>query len=233
MKLWFIVWVSLVGLGSVAEAKAILEPQLFVPKGGAATPRVALTLDACSGLADKRILDALVENNISATVFVSARWLKRNPDAILKFKAHPELFEIENHGATHVPAIDVPLSIYGLKTAGSPQAVIDEVKGGEQAVTAAMGYAPKWFRGAGAVYTKSSMAEIEAMDQRIAGYSIAGDGGASYSAKRTSKTIAAAKDGDVILAHVNQPNKPAGAGVVEGILVLKAKGFTFVKLDQP
>ena len=47
------------------------------------------------------------------------------------------------------------------------------------------------------------------------------------------KRIAAAKDGDVIIAHVNQPDRPSGAGVVQGILALKAKGYLFVKLGAP
>ena len=233
MKLWVFILLSLIGLSGVARANGILEPRLTVAKGGTATPHVALTLDACSGLADERILSTLVEHKIPATIFVTARWLKRNPDKIALFKLHPELFEIENHGARHVPAVDVPMSIYGLSAAGSPQAVTDELKGGEDAVTAAMGYAPKWFRGAGAVYTKSSMLEIEHLHQRVAGYSIAGDGGAAYSSGRTAETISAATDGDVILAHVNQPRKPAGAGVVEGVLNLKARGFKFVRLDEP
>jgi len=232
MKFAVLVLMSLIGLGSTAQANGILEPVLNVAKGGAASPHVALTLDACSGLADQRILAALVEHKIPATVFVTARWLKRNPQSIALFKEHPDLFEIENHGARHIPTIDVPMTIYGLKAAGSPQAVIEEVKGGEQAVIANFGFETKWFRGAGAVYTKSSMNEIEALHQRIAGYSIAGDGGATYSTKRTVETISAAHDGDVILVHVNQPKKPAGAGVVEGIVNLKAKGFVFVKLDQ-
>ena len=233
MKFVGLVLTCLIGLGGFARANGILEPSLNVLKGGAGSPHVALTLDACSGLADQRILSALVEYKIPATIFVTARWLKRNPQFIAMFKANPDLFEIENHGARHIPTIDVPMTIYGLKAAGSPQAVIDEVKGGEQAIMTNFGHGPKWFRGAGAVYTKSSMAEIEGLNQKIAGYSIAGDGGATYSTRRTAETISAAQDGAVILVHVNQPNKPAGAGVVEGILNLKAKGFVFVKLDQP
>ena len=44
--------------------------------------------------------------------------------------------------------------------------------------------------------------------------------------------VAAAKDGDVIIAHINQPSRPAGAGVVQGILKLKENGFSFVRLDD-
>ncbi len=233
MKFIALFALCLIGLGNFAQANEVIEPRLTVARGGAAGPHVALTLDACTGLADQRILSALVEHKIPATVFVTARWLKRNPQTIALFKSHPELFEIENHGAKHVPTIDVPMVIYGLSVAGSPRAVEEEVKGGEKAVIDAFGEPPKWFRGAGAVYTKSSMAEIEGLNQKIAGYSIAGDGGASFTAQKTAATISAAHDGDVILAHVNQPNKPAGAGVVEGILKLQATGFTFVKLDQP
>ena len=34
----------------------------------------------------------------------------------------------------------------------------------------------------------------------------------------------------MIIAHINQPSHAAGAGVAEGILALKKKGFAFVLL---
>ena len=36
----------------------------------------------------------------------------------------------------------------------------------------------------------------------------------------------------MIIAHINQPKKPAGSGVVQGILALQAKGFSFVWLED-
>jgi hypothetical protein len=36
----------------------------------------------------------------------------------------------------------------------------------------------------------------------------------------------------VVIAHINQPRRPAGGGVAKGILDLKAKGYQFVKLDD-
>ncbi len=60
------------------EHPHFIEPKLFITKGGDATPQVALTLDACSGQTDQRILNALVENHIPATIFVTGRWLKHN-----------------------------------------------------------------------------------------------------------------------------------------------------------
>ena len=194
--------------------------------------RVALTFDACTGRLDDRILTALVDNKIKATIFVTARWLKRNHAAIATLNAHEDLFEIENHGAQHLPAVDVPGNVFGLAAAGSPDAVKTEVDYGAAAVVAIFDHRPKWFRGAGAEYTNSSMQLIQGMNMRIAGFSLLGDGGASWSAPHATKVVAGAKDGDVVIAHINQPTKPAGRGVVEGILKLKAEGFTFVTLNE-
>ena len=125
----------LLALPHAAEAAALIEPRLTIHPAARQQPHVALTLDACTGHADDRILSALVENRIPATVFVTARWLKRN--------------------------------------------------------------------------------------------------GAALSASGVEKRLARARDGDVIIAHVNHPEKPAGAGLVKGILSLKAKGYMFVKLGAP
>src|SRR4051794_28445996 len=83
----------------------LVEPVLRLTRS-AAGERVALTLDASSGRTDNRILSALVDNQIPATIFITARWLKRNGKALAILNAHPELFELENHGARHVPAVD-------------------------------------------------------------------------------------------------------------------------------
>ena len=215
-----------------AKAETLLEPHMTIAKGQYEGPRVALTFDACTGKVDERILNALINNNIPSTIFVTARWLKRNPKAIEEIKAHPELFEIENHGAKHLPAIDVPMTVFGLQSAGSPEALQTEIDGGALAVMTTFDVAPHWYRGAAALYTKSSENQIANMNFKLAGFSFSGDGGASFSEKKAAKTIAAAQDGDVIIAHINQPTKPAGAGVVEGILKLKAAGYLFLTLNE-
>ena len=217
---------------STCRAQPLLEPELRLSILPNLAPRVALTFDACSGKIDERILQTLISNKISATIFVTARWIKRNPQAIAEIKANADLFEIENHGAKHLPIIDFPIKVFGLEAAGSTEAVRAEIEGGAKAIETAFGSRPKWFRGATGLYSTSSEKTIANMDYKLAGYSVHGDGGASFSTRRTANTFSAAKDGDVIIAHINQPSKPAGAGVVEGILKLKAVGFTFVKLQD-
>lgn len=233
MKTFLAALLAVVSTGHAGfAATRLVEPQLRLERQEkGAPPRVALTFDACSGKTDERILSMLIDNHIPATIFVTARWMKRNAAAMAIFKAHPDLFEIENHGAMHIPAVDRPVSIYGIPAAGSPQAVEAEVAGGAAAI-AGQGVQPHWFRGATAKYSLSSIGQIRQLGFRIAGYSVNGDGGSLLGAAAAEKRIAAASDGDVIIAHINQPTHGAGAGVVKGILDLRAKGYTFVRLNE-
>lgn len=219
----------LAGLSGAAHSAALVEPVLHLPPSGHL--RVAVTLDACGGHTDSRILSALVDNNIPATIFVTGLWLKHNAEALAVMRSRPDLFELEDHGEKHVPAIDRATRVFGIKAAGSRKAVIAEVAGGAAAMVRAGAPAPKWFRGATAKYTGTSIALIHRLGLKVAGYSLNGDGGSLFGAGTAERRIAAAHDGDVIIAHINQPTHKAGAGVAKGLLDLKARGADFVKLD--
>ena len=215
-----------------APGKRLVEPTLHLQKLQGVAPRVALTLDACSGKVDHRVLDMLVEERIAATIFVTARWLKRNDEAVAILKAHPDLFELEDHGRDHLAAIDHEATVYGVKSVGSPEALALEVGGGADAMTADGIDKPHWFRGATAKYSPSAIELIESMGYRIAGYSLNADGGSLLGTKVTERRIAGARDGDVIIAHINQPSHAAGEGVAAGVLALKKRGFEFVLLKD-
>ena len=222
----------LAALASPAWAKiSLIEPHMHIVPVGAA-PEVALTLDACMGATDMRIVNALIDNAIPATIFATRRWLLRNQDVVSLMLKHPDLFEIEDHGAEHLPAVIGKIKPYGLTPAGTANGVFNEVIGGAQAVTAATSIAPHWYRGAAALYTQDAIDLVATMGFKIGGFSLNGDLGASASEKVADQRIASAKSGDVIISHVNQPTRAAGAGVVEGVLALKAKGFRFVRLED-
>ena len=194
--------------------------------------RVALTFDACMGNVDERILQTLLDNKIKATIFVTARWSKYNAKTIAILKANSDLFEIENHGAQHVVAVDYPAVVYNDVSAGSAEGVKEEVSGGAKAIEKNFGTTPQWFRGATAEYTQTSMALVKDMGFKLAGFTFSGDGGALFSPEHAARIIAQARDGDVILTHINQPRRAAGEGVAQGILRLKEQGFTFVTLNE-
>ena len=214
-----------------ARPSDLIEPHMhFVPPAGVL--QVAITLDACMGDVDLRILTTLISNAIPATIFATRRWLEHNPKIISVLLTHRDLFVVENHGAEHVPCVIGTEKPYGLTPAGTVDGVFAEVMGGQQAVSAAFGMAPKWFRDASALYTKDALGLIGTMGFLIGGFSLNGDIGASVSSEVAMTRIAAANSGDVIISHINQPMRPAGAGVAAGILALKARGFTFVHLDD-
>jgi hypothetical protein len=64
------------------------------------------------------------------------------------------------------------------------------------------------------------------------GYSLNADEGASLPAHSVAERIARATNGEEIVAHVNQPHRSSGAGVVAGVRELQRRGARFLRLDQ-
>ena len=220
--------------GSAACASdTLVEPRLQVDKAGhGARPRMALTLDACSGHTDFALLDALIARRIAATLFVTGQWIERNPQAIARIKEHRDLFEIGNHGGRHLAAIWGRSAPFGVKAAGSPEAVQDEVLSGERAIVSVFGKKPLWFRGATALYSAPAVPLIAKMGYAVAGYSLNGDAGASLSEGAVTQRLERAQNGDVILAHLNHPERPCGKGLFNGLSSLQSQGVDFVHLDN-
>ena len=197
----------------------------------AGQPGVWVTLDACSGAFDMRIARHLVERRIPASVFVTGLWLRQNPAGLDFLLANRDVFGIENHGALHVPPVLGPRPIFGIAPAGDLDAVRREVARGGEAVTQATGTAPRWYRGATGFYSAAALDEIRRMGFAVAGYSFSADAGASLPASGVAARVRAARDGDVLIAHVNHPERPSGAGLVAGLDELAEKGVRFARLD--
>ena len=198
---------------------------------GVAPRTVALTLDACGGAADMRIIQTLLDLSITATIFVTGLWLRGNAPALALLRSRPDLFTLENHGERHLPPVLGTRRVYGLPVAGTLEAVRHEVERGADLLAATGSPLPRWYRGAAALYSPEALALLQDMGVLIAGFSLSGDQGASLPAAQVARRIGAAVSGDVIIAHVNQPGRPSGAGVAEGIAALHAAGVVFVGLD--
>lgn len=215
-----------------AGRNAPVEPQLRLAEVPADRRVIALTFDCCPGAFDERIATVLVEERIPATIFVTWLWMRRNPEGLKLLLAHPDLFAIENHGELHIPPVLGDRRIFGIQVAGDLATVRREVANGAHAIEAANGSAPRWYRAATGFYTPSVIPDIQAMGFMIGGYTFSADLGASLPAARVAARMAAARSGDVIVAHINQPRRPSGAGVVEGVRALQRGGAVFVRLDQ-
>ena len=207
------------------------EVHMRLARGTDEDPVVALTLDACPGAFDERLLAGLVEARIPATIFASGLWLRRNPRGLALLLAHRDLFAIENHGARHFPPILGHRRFFGLAPAGDLDAIRAEVIEGAAEVRAATGLAPKWYRAAAGYYSPGAIPLIRDLGFGVAGFSLNADMGASLPARTVARRIATAADGDVIVAHVNQPMRSSGAGVLAGARALRARGVKFARLD--
>lgn len=224
------------GIAALGVARAttrpwgLLEPVTRIAATG--KRRVAVTLDACPGHFDHRVADALVAHQIPATIFVTAAWMAQNPEGLGFLLAHRDLFELENHGARHLPAVLGTARVYGLAPAGTPSAITAEIRDGAAAIAKATGRTPSWYRGAAALYSPAAIPLIASLGCKLAGISLVADAGASLPAPVVARRILAARDGDVIQGHINQPRRSSGAGIAAGLVALQAAGAEFVRLDE-
>jgi peptidoglycan/xylan/chitin deacetylase (PgdA/CDA1 family) len=215
-----------------AQTDVRVEPLIRLASPPAGQRMLALTFDACPGGFDRRIADVLLAERIPATIFVTALWMRRNPEGIALFLAHPDLFAIENHGELHIPPVLGTGRVFGIPVAGDLPTVQREVSNGARAIQSATGKVPGWYRAATGLYSPSVIPAITAMGFAIGGYTYSADAGASLPAVQVTARMMRAKNGDVIVAHINQPRRASGAGVAGGLIALKRAGATFVRLDQ-
>ena len=202
-------------------------------KGG--KPVVALTLDACGGKKgasyDTQLIAFLREKKIPATLFVTSVWMRANPETLRKLAADP-LFEIAAHGSQHKPCSVNGKSVYGIKGTSSFAELAREVEGNVRDLTVTTGVRPRWFRSGTAYYDDVAVSAIRSLELGIAGYSVAGDEGATLPPDKVAAKTLAAKHGDILLYHMNKPGSGTFKGLKASLPTLLDKGFVFVKLSE-
>ncbi|MDB5805263.1 MAG: polysaccharide deacetylase [Betaproteobacteria bacterium] len=226
----------LIALGTEHELLHAITPievhqRLVLPADAGKT--VALTLDACGGAFDADLINFLIHARIPASIFATRKWLDRNPEAMALLRAHADQFEIEDHGANHVPAvIGIGRKVYGIAGDATLEALQSEVRDGAAAITAATGRAPRWYRDATAIYDRAALKAIAEMGYQVAGFSVNGDAGATLKRGAIIERMKTVKAGDIIIAHMNKPNGDTAEGLSVGLAELQKQGFRFVTLGN-
>lgn len=193
---------------------------------------VAITLDACGGAFDASLIETLVRLRIPATLFVTKKWLDHNPEGLAVLLAHPELFELEDHGTAHLPAvIGRGRRVYGIAAAGDAEQLKAEVSGAAEAIRALTGHAPSYFRGATAVYDSESLQLIRSMGYQVAGFSVNADAGATLPRAAIAARLRAVRPGDIVIAHMNKPAGATAEAFADTLPLLLARGYRFVTLS--
>ncbi len=195
---------------------------------------IALTLDACGSKNDgydSLLIDYLIKEDIPATLFINARWIDKYPREF-KVLATNGLFEIENHGFAHKPCSVNGKSIYGIKGTSSVGEVVDEIEKGARKIASLTGRKPSYYRSGTAYYDEVAVEIAAEMGYHVAGFSVLGDAGASYSQEQVRKALLSAEPGDVIICHMNHPESGTAEGIIEAVGELKKRGFIFVRLSD-
>jgi len=168
-------------------------------------PAVWLTFDACGGDFDWKMAKTLVDNRIKSSVFVTSLWIHKNPQAVTYLKNHPDVFKVENHGQSHHAAVLTDSSIFKVPSVKTLQGLEQEVFTAQSDIENIFGYSPRWFRGATALYDSQSLWWFKQKNMALAGYTISVDLGATASEKQMMENFKKAKNGDILLMHINKP----------------------------
>jgi peptidoglycan/xylan/chitin deacetylase (PgdA/CDA1 family) len=196
---------------------------------------LALTLDACGsengkGL-DAKLMDFLVREKIPATLFVNARWIDANPDQFRMLAANP-LFEIANHGLRHKPASVNGRSVYGINGTRSVGELVEEIELNARKIGEITGRRPKLYRSGTAYYDEIAAEISQVLGHQVAGFSVLGDAGATYSARKVQQALLKSVPGDIILCHMNHPGSGTSAGIIAAVPELHRRGFSFVRMSD-
>jgi peptidoglycan/xylan/chitin deacetylase (PgdA/CDA1 family) len=195
---------------------------------------VAWTFDACGGASgggiDHALLDALREAGAPATLFLNARWVEQHPSLAAELAADP-LFLLANHGTAHLPLSVDGASAYDIAGTASVDAAIAEVWGNHQLLTELTGEPPRYFRSGTAHYDDVAVELVHALGELPIGFTVNGDGGATYGASTVHAEFLGAAPGGIVLAHMNRPESGTAAGVRLALADARARGIRLVHVD--
>lgn len=192
-------------------------------------PIVFLTLDACSGKYDKKIIKLLEKEKIPAVLFVSTKWIKNHQKTLQEISKIP-LFSIQNHGNSHKPLSIEGKSIYHIKGTKNIQEIYEEIMLSDRLITQLTGKKPFLFRSGTAYYDDIAIAITKDLGYKIVGFDVAGDGGATFNKEQILKQAQNITNGSILIYHFNHPQKDTYEGLKEVITFLKSKGFVFKNL---
>ncbi|MDR6866165.1 peptidoglycan/xylan/chitin deacetylase (PgdA/CDA1 family) [Microbacterium resistens] len=211
-----------------------IKSALTVPQMPGGRPRVALTFDACGGQDgsgyDEALIRTLTDQHVPATLFLNHRWAEARRPLVADLATHPA-FEIANHGWRHAPLSVTGRAAYGIPGLSSVQEAVDEVWRNHELLGELAGRPPRYFRAGTAHYDDVGVSIVRALGETPLGFSVNGDGGATYSARTVAAEVHAAEAGAVVIAHMNQPGSGTAEGIRRAIGEMRDRGVEFVGVD--
>lgn len=199
---------------------------LIVEHGPRDSKKVALTFDACpTGKPDEydeQVVDVLLREKVPATLFMSGRWVEKNPEKAEFLASHPQ-FEIAAHSYYH-PHMMEKTDDRDVRELKRTQAVIKKVTG----------KTPRYFRPPYGEADERIVKLAAAAGLVTVQYDIAsGDPDPNLSPQRIARIILRdAKGGSIIVFHMNRNGVHTGEVLPQIIEGLRKKGFKLVTVGE-
>ncbi|WP_018921459.1 polysaccharide deacetylase family protein [Salsuginibacillus kocurii] len=199
---------------------------------------LALTFDACGGAFgsgyDEELISFLQAEEIPATLFISGQWVTDNEEnkALMQELADDPLFQIENHGRDHLPLSVDGRTAWGIEGTSSPEEIKNEVVENQEILNKYTTNEPSYFRAGTAHVDDVAVQIVNDLHLEIVNYSIAGDGGGTFTKTEVEDALVNAHPGDIALLHMNQPESETFEGVKAAVSNLQQEGFEFATLDE-
>jgi peptidoglycan-N-acetylglucosamine deacetylase len=217
---------QIIFLLSVVFMRPIQSDAQILFHGSRHEKNIALTFDACPSFTrggfDVRIIQTLVDSGVPATFFLSGKWIIKHRNELKKLALVPG-FELCNHSYSHPHCTTI-----------SDDSIKKELERTEFLLKGITGISLKLFR---PPYVETD-ARVDSIVRNIGlttvMYDLAsGDSDSTISRERLIHyVVASARNGSIIVMHVNGRGWHTSEALPEIIQALRAKGFIFLKVSE-
>jgi len=199
---------------------------LIIEHGPRDSKKIALTFDACpTGKPDEyddQVVDILLREKVPATLFMSGRWVEKNPEKA-KFLASCPQFEIAAHSYYHPHMMEKP-----------DERDVRELKRTQAMIKKVTGRTPRYFRPPYGEADERIVKLAASAGLVTVQYDIAsGDPDPDLSPQRIARVVLRdAKGGSIIVFHMNKNGVHTAEVLPQIIEGLKKKGFKLVTVGE-
>ncbi len=222
----FVLLAILIPFSSSSSLFAGSPAPLVFDHGPRDSSKIALTFDACptkrSDEYDEKVIDVLLAEKVPATLFMSGRWVEKNPEKT-KFLASQPQFEIAAHSYYHPHLLEK-----------DNERVLRELKRTQAVIKKVTGETPRYFRPPfGEVDERVAKLAAEAGLVTIQFDIASGDADPNLSRQRIARSVLRdAKGGSIIVFHMNRNGMHTAEVLPEIISGLRQRGFTLVTVGE-
>jgi len=199
---------------------------LIIEHGRRDSREIALTFDACPTTLpdeyDEKVIELLLREKTPATLFLSGRWVEKNPEKA-KFLATQPQFEIANHAFWHPHLLEK-----------DDERILRELKRTQAIIKKTTGRTPSYFRPPYGEVDERLAAIAKTAGLTTIQYDIAsGDPDEGLSLQRIVRSVLRdAKGGSIIVFHMNRKGVHTAAVLPDIIDGLRKQGFTLVTVGE-